>query len=290
MLPGQAAGQVVFVTHHHVAARIDDIPQAAFDVELDESAIPAIDAVEAVVLCLQHRAAQGIKIKDGRRVVVDGGGECPLLFFYWVLAFGQQDSVDQRTRAVRIPRRLSHGVALVVQPLLPCVERSRAEGAVGQHGFDQAVQRIVVEQRGDAGFDQLLLQFVAVRNGKVRFIFLDRVAFIVDDCASGADPAQLGCGVDFGDRHGVARSDRDLLGQPRLGLAFFHDHPVEAVRIFEAEHDHGIGIVVEVIFTKNRCGDHRAAAGLESRQVVHETRRRVRQQRLAARDQFGGIG
>ena len=79
--------------------------------------------------------------------------------------------------------------------LLPGVEDDLLVGVVGVQRGDDALHRIVEQDRTDAGVGHVLLGLVEVRGAEEGLVLPDRLALVVEDRAAGADPAGLGCGL-----------------------------------------------------------------------------------------------
>src|SRR5690348_5537757 len=89
------------------------------------------------------------------------------------------------------PAALENRVIGIPGLLLPRTELHFGERAVRIIGPDQARQWIVAEDRRHTRFDQIALVLIRRSIAKERFVFLDRIALVIDDRAAGADPTRL---------------------------------------------------------------------------------------------------
>ncbi len=135
--------------------------------------------------------------------------------------------------AVVVPVSFKDGIVLVVGGLFPRSENCLAQRVVWKLCFDLSAHRVVVKDRCDAGFDKFFEVFKLLGHRKVRFILLNRIALVVQNRSSVADPAKqfriAGGGIDVGNRVGVVGIYCYLFGQAGFGLYFPHQYVSQTV-------------------------------------------------------------
>jgi hypothetical protein len=169
-----------------VSARVGDREGVTLEIEGEAGVVDdgVLFIIEAVVLDGEEGAAEVVEERSGGGGCVGCGlGRGVALGVVLVGAGGEGVSLG-------VPVALKDRVVRVMGELLPRGEGRLGKCAVGQVGADEATERVVVEERGDAPLGELSLAHVDGRGVEEGLVLLDGVALVVDDDAAGADPAR----------------------------------------------------------------------------------------------------
>ena len=127
--------------------------------------------------------------------------------------------IAARVAGLLIARRT--GVVDIPGGLLPGIENHFLVSVVRVQRGDNALGRVVEQDRADAGLHAI---FEVMRGAEERLVLTDRLALVIEDGPAAADPAWIDQGAAF--HHGSG-----------LGLNLLLNLAAEAVRVGEAELD-----------------------------------------------------